>query len=85
MAAYYDLKTTDLRSSDRRQGIVNPRQLAMYILRKELHLSYPRVAASLGRKDHTTAIHSVNKVDAELINNDQLKDDFTIIRRLLKI
>ena len=35
----------------------------MYLLRSELHLSFPKIAAELGRKDHTTAIHSVEKIE----------------------
>jgi chromosomal replication initiator protein len=37
----------------------------MYILRSELHLSFPKIARELGRKDHTTAIHSVEKIEKE--------------------
>ena len=42
----------------------------MYLLRSELHLSFPKVARELGRKDHTTAIHSVEKIEKG-INLDQ--------------
>jgi len=42
-----------------------PRQVAMYMLRNELHLSFPKIARELGRKDHTTAIHSVDKIEKE--------------------
>ena len=38
----------------------------MYMLRSELHLSFPKIARELGRKDHTTAIHSVEKIEKEL-------------------
>jgi chromosomal replication initiator protein len=37
----------------------------MYMLRSELHLSFPKIARELGRKDHTTAIHSVDKIEKE--------------------
>ena len=47
----------------RDKDIVVPRQIAMYLLRSELHLSFPKVARELGRKDHTTAIHSVEKIE----------------------
>ena len=40
--------------------------IAMYMLRSELHLSFPKIAHELGRKDHTTAIHSVDKIEKEL-------------------
>ena len=50
----------------RDKDIVVPRQIAMYMLRQELHLSFPRIAHELGRKDHTTAIHSVSKITKEI-------------------
>jgi chromosomal replication initiator protein len=37
----------------------------MYMLRNDLKLSFPKIARELGRKDHTTAIHSVGKIDKE--------------------
>jgi chromosomal replication initiator protein len=37
----------------------------MYMLRSELHLSFPKIARELGRKDHTTAIHSIEKIERE--------------------
>lgn len=48
-------------SAKRDKHIVLPRQIAMYLLRSELHLSFPKIAGELGRKDHTTAIHSIEK------------------------
>ena len=49
----------------RDKDIVVPRQVAMYMLRSELHLSFPKIARELGRKDHTTAIHSIEKIEKE--------------------
>ena len=48
-------------------GVINLLALtgAMYMLRSELHLSFPKIARELGRKDHTTAIHSVEKIEKE--------------------
>jgi chromosomal replication initiator protein len=52
-------------SPKRDKDIVLPRQVAMFLLRSELHLSFPKIAHELGRKDHTTAIHSVDKITKE--------------------
>lgn len=67
-AKYYQVSLDDLLSPKRDKDIVLPRQVAMYLLRSELHLSFPKIAHELGRKDHTTAIHSVEKIskDSEL-------------------
>lgn len=67
-AKYYQVSLEDIMSPKRDKDIVLPRQVAMYLLRSELHLSFPKIAHELGRKDHTTAIHSVEKIgkDSEL-------------------
>ncbi len=62
-AKYFQLKVEEICSAKRDKHIVVPRQIAMYLLRSELHLSFPKIAVELGRKDHTTAIHSVEKIE----------------------
>ena len=64
-AKYFQIPMEDILGPKRDKDIVVPRQVAMYMLRSELHLSYPRIARELGRKDHTTAIHSVEKISKE--------------------
>ena len=62
-AKHYQVSVEDMIGPKRDKDIVVPRQIAMYMLRSELHLSFPKIARELGRKDHTTAIHSVEKID----------------------
>ena len=64
-AKHYHVSMEDIMGPKRDKDIVVPRQIAMYILRSELHLSFPKIARELGRKDHTTAIHSVEKIAKE--------------------
>jgi chromosomal replication initiator protein len=64
-ARYYSVALDELLSPKRDKDIVYPRQIAMYMLRSELHMSFPKIARELGRKDHTTAIHSVEKIEKE--------------------
>ncbi|HUD10568.1 MAG TPA: chromosomal replication initiator protein DnaA [Candidatus Saccharimonadales bacterium] len=64
-ARHYQIPLEDILGPKRDKDIVVPRQVAMYILRSELHLSFPKIARELGRKDHTTAIHSVDKIEKE--------------------
>lgn len=61
-ARHFQIQLNDLVGPKRDKDIVVPRQVAMYMLHEELHLSYPKIAHELGRKDHTTAIHSVRKI-----------------------
>lgn len=64
-ARHFQVPIEDILGPKRDKDIVVPRQVAMYILRSELHLSFPKIARELGRKDHTTAIHSVEKIENE--------------------
>ena len=64
-ARHFQIPIEDIMGPKRDKDIVVPRQVAMYILRSELHLSFPKIARELGRKDHTTAIHSIEKIEKE--------------------
>lgn len=65
-AKHFQIPLDDMLGPKRDKDIVVPRQIAMYMLRSELHLSFPKIARELGRKDHTTAIHSVEKIQKEV-------------------
>lgn len=78
-AKHFQLTTPEMCSNRRDKHIVTPRQIAMYLLRSELHLSFPKIAGELGRKDHTTAIHSVEKIEKSI------KLDFTIREQVAEI
>ena len=64
-AKHFQIPLEDMIGPKRDKDIVVPRQVAMYILHEELRLSYPKIAHELGRKDHTTAMHSVRKISQE--------------------
>ena len=80
VAAYFDLRVVDLTGVKRDREIVTPRQIAMYIMRQELDLSYPKIAASVGGRDHTTAIHSVNKIERQLERDEQLRHEVASLK-----
>ena len=72
-AKHFHISMEDILGPKRDKDIVVPRQIAMYMLRCELHLSFPKIAHELGRKDHTTAIHSVDKIEKELGYDGSIK------------
>jgi len=80
---HFQVSIEDLLSPKRDKDIVVPRQIAMYLLRSELHLSFPKIARELGRKDHTTAIHSVEKIEKELHFDSLIKEHIKEIREKL--
>ncbi len=65
-AKHFSIPMEEILGPKRDKDIVVPRQIAMYMLRSELHLSFPKIAHELGRKDHTTAIHSIDKIEKEM-------------------
>jgi chromosomal replication initiator protein len=84
-AKHFQLEPTDITSPKRDKHIVVPRQIAMYLLRSELHLSFPKIAVELGRKDHTTAIHSVEKIEKALKLDYIVRQQITEIRDKLYV
>ncbi len=84
-AKYFQVAMEDIMGPKRDKDIVVPRQVAMYMLRSELHLSFPKIAHELGRKDHTTAIHSVDKIEKELTNDVQFKQYISEIKERLYV
>lgn len=82
-AKHFQVSMDDILGPKRDKDIVVPRQVAMYMLRSELHLSFPKIARELGRKDHTTAIHSVEKIEKEAAIDTQLKSAISEIKERL--
>lgn len=82
-AKHFQLNIEEICSPKRDKHIVVPRQIAMYLLRSELHLSFPKIAGELGRKDHTTAIHSVEKIEKSIKLDFLIREQVASIREKL--
>lgn len=82
-ARHFHISMEDILGPKRDKDIVVPRQVAMYMLRSELHLSFPKIAHELGRKDHTTAIHSIDKIEKELSYETPIRQHVSELRERL--
>lgn len=82
-ARHFQVPTEEMIGPKRDRDIVLPRQVAMYLMREELHLSFPKIAHELGRKDHTTAIHSVSKIMRDMSIDDDIRQAITNIKEHL--
>ncbi len=82
-ARHFQIPIEDIVGPKRDKDIVVPRQVAMYILHEELRLSYPKIARELGRKDHTTAMHSVRKIARESQVDASIRSAITEIKEYL--
>ncbi len=83
VARYFDLTVADLEGPKRDKEIVVPRQIAMYLMRADLDLSFPKIAAAVGGRDHTTAMHSVQKLEKLIDSDDVLRSDIMAVREQL--
>lgn len=76
---FFNITPEDLLSHKRNKEIVEPRQIAIYLLREILDLSYPYIGEKLGR-DHTTAIHAYEKINNEINKNSTLYQKILLIK-----
>jgi len=81
VAEFYDLKEKDLLADSRKKEIVLPRQIAMYLLRKELKSSFPAIGRKFKGKDHTTAIYACEKIEKELQTNPKIVEEINLIKQ----
>ncbi len=70
---YFNVRHTDVRGSSRTARLVLPRQVTMYLLRKDLGLQLDNIAEFLGRKDHTTVMYGVEKIDKNVEKSEKLR------------
>lgn len=83
ISQFYEIEESTISDKTRKKEVVKPRQIAMYILRKDYNISYPAIGAKLGGRDHTTVIHSCDKIENDIKNNNQLVQELTRIRAML--
>ena len=80
VAKFYQLSPTELKSKSRVMNIKNARQIAMFLLSEELHLSTNKIAAEVGVKDHSTVLHGINRIKKDLRLNFVLRDQIAEIK-----
>lgn len=83
VSMYYSLSFDELCGKCRKKEIVQPRQVAMYLLRKENNASFPAIGHQFGGRDHTTAMHACEKIDKLLEHDPELAQDINFIRERL--
>jgi len=62
---------------------VIPRQIVMYLMRKEINASYPSIGQELGGRDHTTAMHAFNKMEKEYQDDERVRQNINSIKQLI--
>lgn len=76
---YYEISEEEITSNKKNHGVAYPRQIAMFLTRKLMDLSYKAIAEIYGKNDHTTVKHAYEKIEKEVQSNFEMKtlvDDF---------
>ena len=74
VAEYFKITVDDIRSKKRNYNVAFPRQIAMYLCRKYTDESFPKLGIEFGGKDHSTVIHSCDKIEREIKVNKELSN-----------
>jgi chromosomal replication initiator protein len=85
VADYYNVTLEDMKSKRRDKHIVFPRQVAMFLVREETPSSLPAIGKAFGGRDHTTALHSIEKIANELKEDERLRYEVQAIRERLYV
>ncbi len=83
VAEFYGIGEDSIYEKTRRREVVRPRQVIMYLLREDFLISYPSIGTKLGGRDHTTVIHSCEKIKREMAVDSTLAKEIQSIRSLL--
>jgi chromosomal replication initiator protein len=83
VANFYNIDPDVICDKTRRKEVVRPRQITMYILREDFNTSYPTIGEKIGGRDHTTVIHSCEKIKEELKTDQLLGQQISQIRAML--
>ena len=79
VADFYNVSVEDLIRQSRKKEYVVPRQISMYIIRKELETSLPMIGEIFGGRDHTTVIHAIDKIQNLAKDKENLRQELSLI------
>lgn len=82
---YYNMSIEDICGKCRKKEIVKPRQVAMYLLRKENSMSFPSIGEYFGGRDHTTAMHACDKIERLLEHDEELVQEINFLKERLYV
>ena len=80
---FYGINESSIYEKTRKKEVVKPRQIIMYILREDFSISFPTIGQRLGGRDHTTVIHSYEKIKNDLKINNTLAQEINHVRSMI--
>ena len=83
VSEHFGISIDDIISKKRNTEFVQPRQIIMYLMRMLTDTSLINIGKALGKKDHTTVIHGINKIEEEIKENEDIKNKIETIKKKL--
>ncbi len=84
VAEHYNIRVEDIQGSKKPKNIAFPRQVSMYLCRKLLDISLPKIGESFGGRDHTTVIHAITKIEKQLETDTALQKTIHQLEKEIK-
>ncbi len=84
VSEFYDIDETSIFEKGRKKEVIKPRQIIMYLLREDFNISFPSIGDKVGNRDHSTVIHSYEKIKNDLKVDPVLVQEINHIRSMLK-
>ena len=81
VAEHFDVSVEDLYGNKRNSKIVMPRQIAMYLCREIISTPLKSIGKCLGNRDHTTIMHGIDKIEKEIVSDDNLKNTIETLKK----
>ncbi len=83
VASFFNLEPEDLKTGSRSREVLVPRQIAMYLMREETETPFIQISSYFGKRDHTTAMHSYEKIEGLVETDNQMRQEVLTIRQML--
>ncbi len=84
VSKHYGVNRGDLLSGRRNRSIVRPRQIGMYLAKMLTSRSLPEIGRRFGNRDHTTVLHAIRKIEQLMNDDNQLREEIELLKRLLR-
>ena len=81
---YYNVRVAEMHSPKRARSIARPRQVAMFLCKMLTPRSLPEIGRKFGGRDHTTVMHAVKKIEELIAQEDSIREDIELLRRMLE-
>ena len=81
VAAFHTITADHILSPNRKHGIVRPRQIACYLAKNLTKLSLSQIGTRIGGRDHTTVLHSIQKVERLMVSDELLANQIDALRQ----